>query len=44
MFFTDKLDAVNRAMQTVEIFQLYSYTCMLCMEMNDSAMKTVISI
>ena len=37
--FTDKFDAVDHTIQTSIIFQLNSYTCMFCMEMNNSAMK-----
>ena len=37
--FTDKFDAVNHTIQTCIIFQLYSYTCMFCTEINNSAMK-----
>ena len=37
--YTDLFDAVNHAIQSCIIFQLYSYTCMFCMEMNNLAMK-----
>ena len=37
--FTDKFNAVNHTIQTCIIFQLYSYTCMIRPEMNNSAMK-----